>query len=265
MILSAPPLLQTAPQKIISLVPSQTELLYDLGLESRILGITKFCVHPKSWETQKIIIGGTKNLRMQRIEELKPDLIIANKEENNKADIEALAQHFKVWVTDVPHVNAAMQMIADLGVLTHTQEKANALLEDIHRSLKKLEQAALNFPLKKIVYLIWQEPLMTIGSDSFIHDMLQKAGFENLFADRKRYPEISVEEIRDRNPDYLFLSTEPYPFGEKHKKQFEADFPNTSIFIVDGEMCSWYGSRMQKAFEYLYSFRQRLLEDSGAA
>lgn len=235
------------PQKIISLVPSITELLFDLGLEDQIAGVTKFCIHPKEKCKSKIIIGGTKNIHQERINEINPDLIIANKEENEKSQIELLEKSFPVWMSDVDNFSEAIDMILKIGEITGKEKSAQEIVRDVHADFSKIILPARKY---KVAYLIWQKPYMSVGGDTFIHSMLQNAGLENVFENEKRYPEISLENIVDHQTEILFLSSEPYPFKEKHKAAFEKLLPGIKIMLVDGEMFSWYGSRMMLSAKY---------------
>ncbi len=235
------------PRKIISLVPSITELLFDLGLDDQIAGITKFCIHPKEKCKSKIIIGGTKNIHHEKIKEIKPDLIIANKEENEKDQIELLEKLFPVWLSDVDDFPGAIDMIVKIGEITGKEKTAQNIVRKIHTNFSKIVMPVRKY---KVAYLIWQKPFMTVGGDTFIHSMLQKAGFENVFKSENRYPEISLENIVDRQTEFLFLSTEPYPFKEKHTTEFERLLPGIKVILVDGEMFSWYGSRMMISADY---------------
>ncbi|MBK7232854.1 MAG: ABC transporter substrate-binding protein [Saprospiraceae bacterium] len=236
------------PTRIISLVPSQTELLFELGLEKEVIGITKFCVHPDHWFKNKLRIGGTKNLYIDKIQHAKPDLIIANKEENRKEDIEFLRQYFPVWTSQVSDYSQALEMIQQIGFIANRPNEAFQLIHKIDDArlayLDLRDQQNLG-PLK-VVYLIWKDPFMTIGSDTFIHEMLKLAGFTNAFSDQTRYPIVSLAQIKEREADYIFLSSEPYPFREQHLSLF--DF--SKAVIVDGEAFSWYGSRMLSSFSY---------------
>lgn len=253
MILLKPADLQYLPKRIISLVPSQTELLYHLGLQSETAGITKFCVHPNTWFQTKTSVGGTKTLNVDTIHRLKPDLIIANKEENVKEQIEQLALDCPVWLTDVTNLEDAMQMIADIGALTGKDKKALSLITQIKNAFDNLP---ITENLIKTAYLIWHKPYMTVGGDTFINDMLLKCGFANIFGNKMRYPEISIEDLPIANPQdpagcqLLLLSSEPYPFKQKHIDELSKQLPHTKIVLVDGELFSWYGSRLLKAPEY---------------
>lgn len=232
--------------RIVSLVPSQTELLYDLGLENEVMGITNYCIHPKEWRASKTTVGGTKYINIEKIKDLKPTLIIGNKEENIQEDIEELSKICSVWLSDVPDFNSAIMMIQKIASITNKTQKGNEIIEKINFEFNQFQ-----LHLKReAIYLIWKDPYMTIGGDTFISSMMQKAGFINLFKANKRYPEINLEIIKNIAPKYLLLSSEPYPFKEKHLIEFQNLYPNTKVIIVDGEMFSWYGSRMIKSAKY---------------
>lgn len=232
------------PNRVVSLVPSQTELLFELGLEDRVVGITKFCIHPDEWFITKTRIGGTKNLHFDVIRELNPDLIIANKEENTREDIEALEKDFPVWVSDVNDLDSALQMIESISEITDSD--ASLLINKIATGFAELQP--LNSS-KRVLYLIWKNPFMAAGSDTFINDMLERCGFENVVSET-RYPELTEQQIIDLNPEVILLSSEPFPFKEAHIKEFQELLPNATIKLVDGEMFSWYGSRLKYAPSY---------------
>lgn len=242
------------PRRIVSLVPSQTELLADLGLDDEVVGITRFCVHPEGWKDRKQIVGGTKNVNLHRIRDLVPDLILANLEENTREDVEALDEVAPVYVTDVQDVRGALEMIRTLGALVHRAEQAAELAARIEAGFSNLSPAS---PLRA-AYLIWRAPFMTVGSDTFIHDVMRHAGLVNPFGHRTRYPILSPEELAAASPDVVLLSTEPYPFQEKHIPEIRALLPDAGVCLVDGELFSWYGSRMLKAPAYLTELHQRL-------
>jgi len=253
MILQKPTDLGYIPQRIISLVPSQTELLSALGLEKETAGITRFCIRPSTWYKTKKRIGGTKNLQIEAIRKLKPDLVIANKEENVREQIEQLALDYPVWLTDVNNLEDAVKMILDIGVLTGKIEMALSLAGEIKTAFDGLPKKRA---WVKTAYLIWQNPLMTTGGDTFIHDMMMHCGFENIFAGKTRYPEINITNLQTSGPhdpagcQLLLLSSEPYPFKQKHLDDLRSQLPNTRIMLVDGEFFSWYGSRLLKAPAY---------------
>lgn len=239
--------LSNPPKRIISLVPSQTELLVDLGLEDRIVGVTKFCVYPRDLRKEKTIVGGTKNYRFDIIESLQPDLIIGNKEENDQEGIEKLASKYPVWMSDILTVEDSLKMILALGKITDTRIMAEEIANQLKMDLKE------PLPFKgTAVYLIWNDPIMVAGPDTFINEMLSIAGFKNLIK-TSRYPEVKSGDLQALNPDYLLLSSEPFPFKEKHLNLFKTLFPKSTVRIVDGELFSWYGTRLLKAIPYFKS------------
>ncbi|QCK14062.1 ABC transporter substrate-binding protein [Mangrovivirga cuniculi] len=239
------------PVRIISLVPSQTELLSDLDLDKRVIGITKFCVHPENWLKEKEIIGGTKKLRIDKIRQLKPDLIIANKEENVKEEVLTLAQDFPVYISDISNLQDVNRMISDIGILTGREQKADEIINEIKRKSSDLQ----SFPTKSCLYFIWKNPWMIAGNDTFINEMLDAAGYKNLCS-FPRYPELT-DEMKSLTPDEILLSSEPYPFKEKDFSEVKNIFPDSEIKIVDGEYFSWYGSRLREAFNYIKNLRAR--------
>jgi len=244
-------ILKKYPSKIISLVPSISELIWDLNLQEELIGITKFCIHPDEMFQRKTRIGGTKNLHLDLIKELNPELIIANKEENTQEEIEFLSNHFNVWISDVNTFNDAIHLIKEIGELTNRKKESELLIDKIIQSDIKITNN------KKIVYLIWNEPHFAVGKNTFIDSMLEKAGFLNCIQET-RYPEITDEKIKEINPDYLFLSSEPFPFKQNHIEHFAHYLPIERIILVNGEMFSWYGSRMIKAFEYFQKINYEL-------
>lgn len=251
MILTSPyPLLQ--PKRIISLVPSQTELLSDLGLDEEVIGITKFCNHPVNWHKHKTKVGGTKTLNIPLIRELKPDLIIANKEENEKSQIEALQNEANILVTDVSSLEEAIAMIKDVGNITGKTSEAIKLATSILAEFSTLHSQDHKIPA---AYLIWQKPYMAAGGGTFINDMMTQCGLQNIFSGKDRYPEITLEELDIGNAggtrcELLILASEPYPFKGKHLVEIQKKLPGLKIALADGEMFSWYGSRLKKAPAY---------------
>lgn len=253
--------LDKVPQRIISLVPSQTELLHSLSLHNEVAGITKFCVHPHEWFRTKPRVGGTKQLHLDIIDKLQPDLIIANKEENVKEQVEHLAGLYPVWISDVNDLESAYEMIHEVGLMTGRGAIAMQLVAAIKDQFTRLQtfQAGSNPTTNKprAAYLIWREPFMTTGGDTFIHHMIEEAGFDNAFKHQCRYPEITLEELKASGCEYLLLSSEPYPFQQKHADELQALLPGIKIVLVDGEMFSWYGSRLLYAPEYFKRIRNK--------
>lgn len=239
--------LKHPPKRIISLVPSQTELLFDLGLNDEVAGITKFCVHPESWFKTKTRIGGTKNLNFEKIKSLQPDLIIGNKEENDEKQIKQLMNDYPVWMSDIKTLEDALAMIESVGELINKKEKAITIKNQIENNFSKLLQGRVTLSeveVRKAIYCIWYNPLMAAGADTFISNMLQHCGFENAIAHLQRYPEINFETLQKINPAYIFLSSEPFPFKQKHVDEMKALCPDAKVMLVDGEYFSWYGSRL---------------------
>ena len=249
------------PKRIISIVPSQTELLFDLGLNDEVVGITKFCIHPDEWFRNKTRVGGTKQLKTEVIEKLNPDLIIANKEENQKEQLELLMQRWPVWVSDIKNLEGALSMINSIGEITRKSPAAENIIADIRNNFQSLSVSIALKKSKRAVYLIWYDPIMCAGSDTFINDLMQHCGFENIIAG-VRYPEISHDSIETLHPEYILLSSEPFPFNTGHQHDFQKRFPFAKIILADGEYFSWYGSRLLKAPSYFNSLRQALDSES---
>ena len=244
----------SSPRRIISLVPSQTELLYDLGLRDEVIGITKFCVHPEEWFRSKKRVGGTKTYDFEKIAELAPDLIIGNKEENEQEQIEALMADYNVWMSDIYTLEDALEMIVKLGELLGRTTAAVELKTKIERAFAELDAFVVNTRIKnkKVAYFIWRQPYMVAANHTFIHHMLKRCGFTNVFPEDTftRYPEISPLQLRAAAPDVILLSSEPYPFKEKHVGEFQQICSQAKIITVDGELFSWYGSRLLYAPAY---------------
>jgi len=240
------------PQRIVSLVPSQTELLFDLGLGERVVGTTKFCIYPPEARQIAAVIGGTKNFDFDKIAALQPDLIIGNKEENYQAGIEQLAAKYPMWLSDIGDLPQALDMIRRVGFITGAKNKAEKIAAEIAASFATL--AALE-SLIPAAYFIWRKPYMAAASGTFIDDMLRRAGFRNVFAHLGRYPEITPEQLAAAQPARIFLSSEPYPFKDKHLAKFQDICPTAEIQLVDGELFSWYGSRLRLSAAYFQQLR----------
>lgn len=230
--------------RIVSLVPSQTELLVDLGLRDKLVGITKFCVHPAGLKKEVQLIGGTKNAKIDLIRSLEPDLIIGNKEENNQADIEILQEVLPTWMSDIFNLEDALDMIRKVGAITGTSERASEIISKIRANFSRLE--SIKKTNKTVLYLIWKNPYIAVGPNTFIDAMLTTLGFQNTMKE-ERYPEV---EMNGFNPNLIFLSSEPYPFKEKHIEELQNQFPGSQVVLVDGEFFSWYGSRLIGAPAY---------------
>jgi ABC-type Fe3+-hydroxamate transport system substrate-binding protein len=245
--------LSSPPCRIISLVPSQTELLFDLGLDEQVVGITRYCVFPTQWTKTKHLVGGTKKVNAASIEALQPDLIIANKEENTLADIRSLQKKFPVWVSDVSSLDDALEMIAIISQICERVNAGKSLCRQIRASFDSLQASVC--VKYTVVYLIWRKPWIAVGSNTFIHDMLQKIGLDNCLQRIPRYPTVTADQLNSLRPDFIFLSSEPYPFDERHRSEIQSINPRSKILLVDGQMFSWYGSHLLKSAEYFKSLR----------
>ncbi len=241
-------ILPKVPQRIVSLVPSQTELLFDLGLEKEVVGITKFCVHPESMFRSKPRVGGTKTVNFERIAALQPDLIIGNKEENEQSQIQRLMEQYNVWMSDIETVPAALDMIQAVGKITGKATEAQALTKKITTAFANMPVSSSQPPLK-VAYFIWKDPYMVAGDETFIHHIIERCGWKNAIA-LPRYPEVTPENLQKMALDIIMLSSEPYPFKTKHLQEFQELFPSSKVLVVDGEYFSWYGSRLQYAPSY---------------
>lgn len=243
--------------RIISLVPSQTELLVDLGLSTQLVGITKFCIHPDEIYQSKPRVGGTKQIDFEKIRSLKPDIIIANKEENEKNQIIQLAEEFPVWISDIYTLADNNQMILQLGQIFNQTTRAKEIINFINQGFSNIESLKNSL---SVAYFIWRKPFMVTGNDTFINHILLRLGFTNIYQNRidSRYPEISLEQMNKQAPDVALLSSEPYPFSDKHIQELQTVWPNTLIKLVDGELFSWYGSRLIHAPAYFNALISKL-------
>ncbi|MEH6764411.1 MAG: helical backbone metal receptor [Aequorivita antarctica] len=240
--------LANIPSRIVSLVPSQTELLVDLGLRKNIVGITKFCVHPANLRKEKTIVGGTKTVNFTKIKLLKPDIIICNKEENTEEMVLQLESIAPVWVSDISTITESIEMIKRLGEVFDVTEKASEIILKIELEWDGFKLCLKNFPSKKVLYLIWKDPYMAAGKDTFINALLRLNNFENCIIEEiSRYPEVEWDLLK--SAELVLLSTEPYPFKDEHVVELKNKI-DAKIKLVDGEYFSWYGSRLIKAFGY---------------
>lgn len=244
--------LDNYPGRIVSIVPSQTEYLFDLGLDNKVVGITKFCIHPDEWYRSKKRVGGTKQLNIEEIRSLQPDLIIGNKEENSIQDILELEKIAPVWMSDIYSIKDALDMMLELGKIVDKVEVSEEMVEQIKKGFISLKKTEVE---RTFLYFIWKDPDYLAGADTFIHAVLEAAGFVN-HCRESRYPEWHP---RFGEPDVVFLSSEPYPFKAEHIDLFKERFPGSEIYMIDGEMCSWYGSRMLQAIDYLKNLQRTLL------
>ena len=250
---------ETSPKRIISLVPSQTELLFDLGLDESIVGITKFCVHPYHLKSIKKIVGGTKKVNYEKIKLLQPDIIICNKEENTLEIVEELRKTVTVWITDIIIIQDNIQMIHDFGQIFNKRTEAQNLIDKTNFAYQDFQNFIKEKTIQKVAYFIWKNPYMVAGSDTFVNELLKLNHFQNIYLNKGRYPEIQLENLRNHgDPDLIFLSSEPYPFKEEDAFEIGRFTHQAKTIFVDGEMFSWYGSRLIKSFEYFKLLHSRI-------
>lgn len=248
--------------RIVSLVPSQTEWLAYLGLDQEIVGITKFCIRPPSLKKRKLIVGGTKSVHFDRIESLNPDLVIGNKEENTQEMIRTLREKYPCYTSDVGDIQDAIRMMHDLGTLTGKELQAKQFTDHLASFLIRKEGSNIKDQKLSAAYVIWNDPIMVAGADTYIHSMMELMGLDNVFKNKVRYPEISGIEFKKTSPDMILLSSEPYPFRDIHKKQFAELAPDAGIELVDGELFSWYGWRILKALIRIPDLIKNIHENS---
>ncbi len=246
------------PRRIISLVPSQTELLFDLGLDEEVVGITRFCIHPKEKVKSKQKIGGTKQFDIEKIKLLSPDLIIGNKEENYQEGIEELQKHFPVWMSDIYTLEDSYNMMREVSRITNCETEGENLIEEIENSFSKHLSSDIGHPT--CAYFIWRKPYMVAAENTFINHLLKIFGVKNIFENELRYPEINPQILSKLKPDFIFLSSEPYRFTEKHFDEFRSFSPTSKVVIVDGEMFSWYGSRLRFTAKYFKELQRQIEE-----
>jgi ABC-type Fe3+-hydroxamate transport system substrate-binding protein len=250
------------PKRIISLVPSQTELLCDLGLEASLVGVTKFCVHPHHIKASVAVVGGTKQIHLDKIRALQPDIILCNKEENNKEIVEACEQICEVHVSDVITLDDSFELIYQYGNLFERQKEVSVLIELIKKEAHEFQNFIYNESTLKVAYFIWKNPWMVAANNTFINYLLQLNKFKNVYGNEERYPEVKLSKLKtNAEVELVLLSSEPFPFKDAHKKELQTYYPNAKIILVDGEMFSWYGSRLVKAFQY-FKKRRLSLQDT---
>ncbi len=252
-------ILKNTPVRIVSLVPSQTELLCDLALENELVGITKFCVHPYHLKSTKQIVGGTKKVDYEKIKALNPDFILCNKEENAYDMLPELEKIAPTYFSDVNNLNDSIDLILHLGSIFNRRTEADNLAHKIEYKLADFKKFTKDKPIRKVAYFIWAKPWMVAGNDTYINEMLQLNKFENIYADMSRYPKVEINRIRhEGDPDVVILSSEPFPFKDEHALEI-ATYTNRSVTVFgDGEMFSWPGSRILLAFDYFKQLHKKL-------
>jgi len=252
--------LPSPPQRIISLVPSLTDLLHRLELDDEVVGLTRFCERPEGWREAKTIVGGTKQVDAEQVAAMQPDLILANQEENTKADVQVLSEYAPVYVTDVSTVDGATAMIRRIGALVDRADVAQQMALRIAERFAALPA----WPLVRAAYLIWRDPYMTVGGDTFIGDVMRYGGFTIPWEEATRYPEVTLNDLSAADLDVILCSTEPFPFHQKDAftDDLRAACPNTPVHTVNGQLFSWYGPRLLDTPAYLRELRATLEEPS---
>jgi len=252
--------LASPPARIVSLVPSLSEALFVLGLGDRVVGVTDWCVHPADAVAQLPKVGGTKDPDLDVIVALRPDLVIANHEENTERAVRKLeAAGLRVWVTYPRTVRDGVALLGELADLGASDALRGQVVGSAEAALERaeLERAGAGSAGARVFCPIWREPWMTIGRDTYAHDMLALCGGENVFADwgDRRYPRISLDDVRTAAPDVVLLPDEPYAFGPEHVRELaQLDIPaarSGRIALIDGTWLSWYGPRIVRAIRAL--------------
>ncbi len=239
-------------ERIVCLVPSLTETLFAFGLRDHVVGVTRYCIYPEEAK-QKTIVGGTKTVSHERIKDLKPDIIIANMEENREKDVKKLMTIAPTFVTFPKSFKDNLKMMGDLVTLFQIEnENINDLIEKGWSLLNTIENK--EYPLATTFCPIWKNPWMTINKDTYIHDIIRLAGGKNVFAAKPdRYPVITLEELGETDVQVVILPDEPYQFTSSDRdelKQFQS-FRDSVFILMEGSYLSWYGVRSVKGLEFL--------------
>jgi ABC-type hemin transport system substrate-binding protein len=239
-------------RRIVSLVPSLTEALFELGLGARVVGVTDWCVHPAAEVAHVPRVGGTKNPSIARVLELRPDLVIANQEENRERDVERLrAAGVNVWVTYPRTVADGVALVRELAELGAPAGRAEPLCRALEQALDRANAAPAR--RSRVFCAIWKRPWMAVGADTYADDLIAVCGGDNVFGDRteRRYPIVTEEEIAAAQPEVILLPDEPYAFGARDAAELAA-LPTPAaasgrIHRIDGTLISWYGPRIARA------------------
>jgi len=247
------------PSRIVSLVPSHTQTLHYFNLETEVLGITKFCIAPDEWFKTKVRVGGTKTVNIEKVGALRPELIIANKEENDKSTIEILGKTHVVWLTDIITFDDLYDFIFTLGKIIEQLLKSQNLVSEIKQMFSNQKNLFQKENLK-VAYAIWNKPLMLAGDNTFINSVLKNLGFDNIATKLNgRYPECAEATIKKLQLDVFFLSSEPFPFNTKHQNAYSIKLKPTLIVLANGELFSWYRSGILKLEQHIIELKQTIL------
>lgn len=256
------------PARIVSLVPSITELVCDLGLAAQLVGRTGFCVHPRAILKTVPKVGGTKDVDLAKVRALAPTHVLLNIDENEKPAAQALAQfvpHLIVTHPLGPLDNPPLYRL--LGGIFGREQVAEALCAQFEQACDALGKAARAWPRRRVLYLIWKRPWMTVSRDTYIARTLALAGWDSVpAAATPRYPKLELDEDLLRDVDLVLLASEPYRFRERDVAELRA-LPNLrgkTVALIDGEMTSWYGSRAIAGMNYLGRFRAQLNRPDGS-
>lgn len=225
-------------RKIISLCPSVTETICELGFPEKLAGITDFCVHPSKYVKQIPKIGGVKNPDIKKILRLKPDLVLFVKDENTLQDYEKLHTHLECIVFDIKTIDDSMNMIASLEKILNAG-RTKSLINQMNKLIGK---TIPKYPDKKYLYLVWKNPFMAAANNTYTSSLLSVFGMKNFLAHEEGYPEINLSEI-DADTDYIFLPDEPWKFTAKDRHEISEIFPKSKVINVDGKLFSWFGYR----------------------
>lgn len=241
--------------RIVSLCPSLTELVFDLGRGDALVGRTKFCVHPAGLVDAVEVMGGTKNPKVERIIELAPDLVLLNEEENRVEDAEALRGAGIATHVSMPRdAYETAAMVRAVGGALDAHDPADRIARAIETRAEVVRSRSRDFPPVHYAYLIWRSPWMTISDDTYVAGLLTLAGGLNVFGGApERYPTITAAQLLDASPDLVLLSSEPFPFAQKHIDELSeaAGLPRERFLLVDGELLSWHGSRTPAGIDYV--------------
>lgn len=247
-------------RRIVSLVPSQTELLFDLGVGDRVVGVTRYCVEPARARERAETVGGTKRVHLDRVRALEPDLVLANREENTPEIVETLEAEAPVWVSDVRTLGDALAMIRSVGELVGRESEARELAERAGSVVRETESDRH----WRVAYPVWTDPWHVAAGDTFIDHMLARAGLLNVFGDLSRYPHVDGELLSERRTEVLLLPDEPFPFDASHVRELSERYPTVRVVALDGKIFSWYGSRLLRFRDDVLRLRRRIGRSDGS-
>jgi ABC-type Fe3+-hydroxamate transport system substrate-binding protein len=253
------------PGRIVSLVPSLTETLFDLGLDSHVVGVTRFCAEPAARLLGRPRVGGTKNPDREKIATLRPDLVVVNTEENRPEDIGWLRERFPVFESFPITVIQAAEMIVALGRTIGRKEEADAWRLLVEAEVARIEAELFGERRLRVFFPIWKDPWMTINGDTYVHHMLKVCGGDNVFGDAMmRYPEVVLEQVPALNPDLILLPSEPYAFSEQHRYRLLTDpmLAGRPVLLVEGKAFSWHGTRTARGLRAVHTILMTVRQEA---